>query len=316
MKTTTVAIALLPITATAFAPNPALRSRSLAVQGYLDDLSSELYEEVPEVIPELETREATQLDKDKVDRGGVGDWSSYVEFDEFDGGDGQVGCVGDGNKGLEKFGDDVQATIVQRNEVQNALDTSRANKSKSRSAKVAWGTNTGYADTLRSKGVETSRAQQLENWANQRELHYKTKETERMAALDEVSSHEEDWRMLSKFGAERVSDLNYDEAFGAVSIGGDLEGTIEIKSSMNRVESHSFFLKNPFMGYADYRAKLTADSHPDLSVTPNEGALSKEPVEFVIKFRPSAPIVNAEGYLVIETEDFKKTWRILGTTGV
>ena len=70
------------------------------------------------------------------------------------------------------------------------------------------------------------------------------------------------------------------------------------------------------MGYADYRAKLTADSHPDLSVTPNEGALSKEPVEFVIKFRPSAPIVNAEGYLVIETEDFKKTWRILGTTGV
>lgn len=31
-------------------------------------------------------------------------------------------------------------------------------------AKNAWGTNTGYADTLIEQGVDTSRAQQLENW--------------------------------------------------------------------------------------------------------------------------------------------------------
>ena len=36
--------------------------------------------------------------KEDVDRFGVGDWDSYVEFNEFDGGDGQMGVAGDGNK--------------------------------------------------------------------------------------------------------------------------------------------------------------------------------------------------------------------------
>ena len=50
--------------------------------------------------PDIEgsTKEATDLDKSKVDRLGPGDWSSYVEFDEFDGGDGQMGVAGDGKK--------------------------------------------------------------------------------------------------------------------------------------------------------------------------------------------------------------------------
>ena len=36
--------------------------------------------------------------------------------------------------------------------------------SRYNTAKNAWGTNTGYADTLIEQGVDTSRAQQLENW--------------------------------------------------------------------------------------------------------------------------------------------------------
>jgi len=324
MKTTAAAtafaVALLPSTTYAFAPvsiSSSSRCTTTApLMGYLDDLTSELYEEVPEVNPELETLEATNLDRSSIDRHGVGSWDDYVEFDDFDGGDGQQGCVGDGNTGLAKFGDDVQAMIVQKSSADSQLKQGRANSSRGRSARVAWGSSTGYADKLRDQGVESSRAQQMENWANQRELYQKTKETERMTSMDEVTDHEEDWRMLSKFGAERVSDVNYDEAFGAVEVGGDLEGTIEIKSTMNRVESHSFFLKNPFMGFADFRAQLTADSHPDFSITPSEGALSKEPVEFTVKFRPSAPMLIAEGFLVIETEDFKKTWKLLGTTGV
>lgn len=76
-------------------------------------------------------------------------------------------------------------------------------KSKARSAKVAWGTNTGYADQLRSQGVETSRAQQLENWANQQEV-LKKRQAQRALTdqFDEVN-HDEDWRTLAKFGVER-----------------------------------------------------------------------------------------------------------------
>ena len=77
MKTTFVkAIALLPVATTAFAPL-SFRSRTAGVsplQGYLDDLSRELYAPDPDAVPELETHEATDMDKSKIDRGGVGDW--------------------------------------------------------------------------------------------------------------------------------------------------------------------------------------------------------------------------------------------------
>jgi len=72
------AIALLPIATTAFAPLLSFRSSTAGVssplQGYLDDLSKELYAPDPDAVPELETHEATDMDKSKVDRGGVGDW--------------------------------------------------------------------------------------------------------------------------------------------------------------------------------------------------------------------------------------------------
>jgi len=72
-------------------------------------------------------------------------------YSEFDGGDGQMGVAGDGNSKLENF------------------DMSSMAKSKTMSAKNAWGKSTGYADALIEKGVDNQRAQQLENWMNQQE---------------------------------------------------------------------------------------------------------------------------------------------------
>lgn len=109
-------------------------------------------------------------------------------------------------------------------------------------------------------------------------------------------------------------DTNFDDAFGAVEPGGEMVGTIEMNSAMNRAETSTISLANPYMGFADFRAAVTADTPPDFTVTPSEGSLGKEGVEIVVKFRPSAPVVHAIGYLVIETEDFKKTWQLIGTT--
>ena len=72
--------------------------RTTALHGYLDDLSKDLYSVADNPDIEGSTKEATDLEKDKVDRMGPGDWSTYVEFDEFDGGDGQMGVAGDGKK--------------------------------------------------------------------------------------------------------------------------------------------------------------------------------------------------------------------------
>ena len=93
---------------------PGISSSPMTLFGYLDDLSAELKQPDSNPVPEEESREANKMAKEDIDRAGPGSWDTYVEFDEFDGGDGQMGVAGDGNKGLEKFGDDYQATVVNK----------------------------------------------------------------------------------------------------------------------------------------------------------------------------------------------------------
>ena len=69
------------------------------------------------------------------------------------------------------------------------------------------------------------------------------------------------------------------------------------------------------MGFADFRAAFTAETSAAFTVTPAEGALrQKEDTLFTVKYRAQQPGI-VEGYLVIETEDFKKTWKVVGRTG-
>jgi len=285
-----------------FAPGVSHRaaSASTSLKGYLDDLTSELYGPDSNPNPEEESREATKLDKSKISNFGVGSFEDYVDFgDEFDGGDGQMGVAGDGNKGLEK------------------MDGGPQIASRSMSAKNAWGTSTGYADELVNKNpsMDTARAQQLENWANQQEVRMKNQQLKSMAETfdQDQSSEEENWRQLANFGVERVTDTDLDEEFGAVTAG-DIEGVIELKSTINRVVVHDMYLKNPYMGFADFRATFTPETPSDWTVEPTEGALKqKEETHFLVKFRPQGP-GTIQGYLVIETEDFKKTWQVVGST--
>ncbi len=68
------------------------------------------------------------------------------------------------------------------------------------------------------------------------------------------------------------------------------------------------------MGFADFRAAFTDDSGVGLTVSPAEGSLmQREETVFNVKFKAQSPGA-VEGYLVIETEDFKKTWKVMGTT--
>lgn len=73
-------------------------------------------------------------------------------------------------------------------------------------------------------------------------------------------------------------------------------------------------LKNPYMGFADFRAAFTPETPMDWTIEPSEGSISqREPTKFTLKFKPQGMGV-IEGYLVIETEDFKKTWKVQGST--
>ena len=67
------------------------------------------------------------------------------------------------------------------------------------------------------------------------------------------------------------------------------------------------------MGFADFRAAFTPDTPPFWTIEPAEGSLDKKGTDFILRFRPQSPNI-VEGYLVIETEDFKKTWKLIGGT--
>jgi hypothetical protein len=68
---------------------PKERSVAAAIRrfGYLDNLSSLSEEEESSVD---DSREATQMAKEQIDRYGPGDLSQFVDFNEFDGGDGRT----------------------------------------------------------------------------------------------------------------------------------------------------------------------------------------------------------------------------------
>lgn len=193
MKISAIALVAALPSASAFVLQKTGSSQATFLKGYLDDLTSDLYAEDGNPNPDEEDRDANKMAEKDKDRYGVGSWDNYVEFDEFDGGDGQMGVAGDGNKMLAKF------------------DMSSMAKSKTMSAKNAWGTDSGYANKLVDEGVDIQRAQQLENWHNQQEVLNKRK-AERSLIDDfdtNPDSGEENWRELAKFGVERTQVRRY-----------------------------------------------------------------------------------------------------------
>eukprot|EP00540_Astrosyne_radiata_P001171 CAMPEP_0116834672 /NCGR_PEP_ID=MMETSP0418-20121206/7118_1 /TAXON_ID=1158023 /ORGANISM="Astrosyne radiata, Strain 13vi08-1A" /LENGTH=307 /DNA_ID=CAMNT_0004464251 /DNA_START=73 /DNA_END=996 /DNA_ORIENTATION=+ len=298
---TTVFVLLILNGAYGFTPiSQCLRSkRTVSLRGYLDDLSKELQQQSDEPSDDPNWKEKTKLKKEDKDRFGPANWDSYVEFDEFDGGDGQMGVAGDGKKGLEKFGEDVSPRLSQ---------------SKMRSAKIAWGKTTGYADKLiKERGWDTQKAQQMENWHNQQAIRKERLDHVRMTEEFDKIAADEDWRNLSKFGIQRNQEFDFDAELGAVTPGDEIEGVIELSAKFSRAAVEHVFVKNEYMGFADFRAAIVPSSTSRAwTVSPSEGSLNKEPIDFTIKFRPES-YETSEGYLVIETEDFKKTWKLVGS---
>jgi len=292
------------------APSHSFQRSSVVVNGYLDDLTADLYKDAGVPDPEQDKRENNDMAKNEIDRFGPGNLQNFVEFDEYDGGDGQMGVAGDGEAGLDKS--DFASGELANSAIKKTMD-----KSKARSAKNAWGSSTGYAEKLvEEKGMDIARAQQLENWQNQQEILAKSKAQKKMAeSFDTMEENAmADWRTLSSFGVERNADFDLDEAFGQVVEGDDIEGTLEFNTRTGSVEIHELSLANPYMGFADFRAAFTPNTPNCFKLTPTEGALQKTPTEFIVKFKPEA-IGTYNGGLVIETEDFKKTWKLIGSTG-
>ena len=69
------------------------------------------------------------------------------------------------------------------------------------------------------------------------------------------------------------------------------------------------------MGFAQFRAAFVGDTNNDWFVSSSDDVLSgRKETHLAVAFRPNNHGLTS-GYLVVETQDFKKTWKVVGSTG-
>lgn len=269
------------------------------------------------------------------------------ETSEFDGGDSGSGVVGDGNRDLEDCHNSVTDGALRDGIAQIELSRSFSGggrvyqmetmedlpnedhefkgdsgaKSRERSAGANYyGRTTGYRDKLVEKGMHYVRAQQMENWMNQRALHEaKVAQEGGQKARGQISGAFQEKKEGKKGWMDvraEESDVDWGEA---TEKDGDLQEPIKMKSSVGGISTTKLSIKNIRNAFSDYAARLTPDSYGAFEISPRFGKMNRksggEPVELVIKYRPGEPAVNPhEATLVFETEDFKRVWKLTGRT--
>jgi len=315
----------------------------------------------------MNQRSATEVDA--IEKG----YRSFKGIDqEFDGGDSGGGVVGDGNTDLEDQhnsatlgalrGGVVEATSstmqVGRGNVMG-LDNSPKSAVEARTASAGanyFGRSTGLADKLidqitdddvRTGRLDKVRAQQKENWFNQRAIHasnraqgqgvvfgedktgkpreggfiareamasqaYNSGARESEISQSDLASHLKD---LASMPAERLDG----QEWGALVITEDdvVEQTYEMRASPRQTDVREIKVQNMVNTFAPYRCGLLPGSSSAFSVSPNHGTMNRrsgDPIEVVVRFTPSETGSAQEAMLVFETEDFKKLYHFIGST--
>ena len=160
-----LAISSAPLFASAFSPAQSYCSNYQVSSSTSTGLNYRSLHHGPDIQPLTDIdrmgSSVTKMDKDRINNYGPGDFNEYVDHertDLFDGGDSEMGIFGDGNNGLQKFGCDVTPHMTR---------TLTARYGETLPASTM-----SYTDELlqSNPGMDTVRAQQLKNWANQREI--------------------------------------------------------------------------------------------------------------------------------------------------
>jgi len=123
---------------------------------------------------------------------------------------------------------------------------------------------------------------------------------------------------LASAPAERLDG----QAWGAFSASdaerANPESTFEVKTSVRGTSVTDISVKNDYNTFAPFRCGFTADSSADFSVSPDAGTMNRrsgEPIGVVVRFSPTEFGEAQMATLVFETEDMKKVWTFIGSTG-
>lgn len=280
---------------------------------------------------------------------------------EFDGGDSGGGVVGDGNTDLEDqhnspsvvrggFGSAAAggaSSHVGRGKVKSATESRVASAGKN-----YFGRSTGYAEekmkevtdeSIRSGKLDEVRAQQLENWFNQRAIHESNREQGQGVVFGERNEGghyiarealaSETWRkgakeneisqrdlanhldQLRTIPAQRLDGEEWGEL--VITAADRVEATYEMKTQIRRTIVQDISVKNDYNTFAPYRVLFTADSSPEFEVSPSAGTMNRrsgDPLTLTVRFTPADYGEPRTATLVLETEDMKKIWTFVGST--
>ena len=295
---------------------------------------------------------------------------------EFDGGDSGGGVVGDGNTDLEDqhnnptlgalrggIADVTGATLaVGRGDVQTLADANYAGENvkgatEARTAaagKNYFGRSTGLAEKiidnmseedLKNGRVDAVRAQQKENWFNQRAIHaqnraqgqgvvfgeekklmpreggYNARETlasqtSRAGAQDGEVSQRDLANHLAEMATKATPRLD-GEPWGMLTVGptDEITRTFEVRASPRSTSVTTIDVGNDYNTFAPFQCNIAAGSSC-FSVSPNHGSMNRRsgaPVELVVRYTPMETGVIHECYIVFETEDMKKVYHFVGS---
>jgi hypothetical protein len=288
---------------------------------------------------------------------------------EFDGGDSGGGVVGDGNTDLEDQHN--SATLgALRGGVSDLTSTGQdigrgrvarpkgATEARTASAgKNYFGRSTGLADELIQKGfsgydvknkrMDRVRAQQKENWFNQRAIHAINRaqgqgvvfgeekkimpkdggfiareaiasDAWRSGGVKEEISQRDLAKHMDKLASTPAKRLDGEEWEELVVADADtIEETYEVRASTRQTSVTSILVRNDFNTFAPFLCDFVSGSSDAFTVTPNHGTMNRragEPLDLTVRYTPQDACSVAEATLVLQTEDMKKVYKFIGST--
>lgn len=293
---------------------------------------------------------------------------------EFDGGDSGGGVVGDGNTDLEDqhnsatlgalrggIADVTAATLAVGRGSVRTLDEEEYRVDAATNARTSsaganyFGRSTGLADKLidgiteedkRTGKMDCVRAQQKENWFNQRAIHRSNRAQGQGVVFGEDQSlkpreggfiaREAISSQAARSGAgeseisqrdlaDHLADMNArpaarldGEEWGDLSAAGEeITQVFEVRASPRQTTVTSISVSNMYNTFAPFQCDLLPGSSAAFTVTPNVGTLNRrsgDPTEVIVRYKPPDTGVVHEAMVVFETEDFKKVYHFIGST--
>ena len=203
-----------------------------------------------------------------------------------------------------------------------------------------------YDEMIKNGRIDKVRAQQKENWFNQRAIHEQNRAQGQGVVFGEdqtlkprsggyiarESIASDAWRKGAKESEISQSDLadhlqdlasapaaRLDgEAWGVLDASDtEVTQTFEMRASPRQTDVVEIPVQNDLNTFAPFQCNFVGGSSDAFSVSPNEGTMNRrsgDPIPVVVRYTPRETGNLAEATLVFETEDMKKVYKFIGST--